>query len=170
MFSQDTLTPGMVRRIAAIPGVRGVEQLSMAQVSIENRALNLVAVDPATYRNYTPRDSAELQEEWDRVAAGQLALLPDLKKKVPAKDGYLRLGNGTDAPRVPIGAYAPQVPQVDAVVNTKVGEALGMQPGNAVIVSTTRSWLRSPSAGGSRRSPVTRRRYRIDSDPIPTSP
>ena len=136
VFSRDTLTPGMVRRISAIKGVRDVEQLSMAQVSIENRALNLAAVDAATYRNYTPRESAELQEEWDRVAAGQLALLPELKKQVPRRDGYLQLGNGQDAPRVPVGAYAPQIPQVDAVVNVKVGEALGMRAGNALIVST----------------------------------
>ena len=57
VFSQDTLTPGMVRRISAIEGVRDVEQLSMAQVSIENQALNLAAVDPATYRNYTPPEA-----------------------------------------------------------------------------------------------------------------
>jgi D-alanyl-D-alanine carboxypeptidase len=136
VFSQDTLTPGMVRRIAAIKGVRDVEQLSMAQVSIENEALNLAAVDAGTYRNYTPRASAELQEEWDRVAAGQLALPPNLKKKLPTKDGYLTLGNGQDAPRIAVGAYAPQIPVVDAVVNAKVGEALGMPPGNALIVST----------------------------------
>ena len=85
VFSKDTLTDDMVDRIRGLDGVRSVERLSMAQVSIENRAINLAAVDPATYRNYTPAESAELQEEWDRVAAGQLALVPDLKKRVPTQ-------------------------------------------------------------------------------------
>ena len=98
VFSKDTLTDDMVDRIRGLDGVRSVERLSMAQVSIENRAINLAAVDPATYRNYTPAESAELQEEWDRVAAGQLALVPDLKKRVPGKKGSLRLGSGSDAP------------------------------------------------------------------------
>ena len=136
VFSKDTLTDDMVDRIRGLDGVRSVERLSMAQVSIENRAINLAAVDPATYRNYTPAESAELQEEWDRVAAGQLALVPDLKKRVPGKKGSLRLGSGRDAPTVAIGAYAPQIPRVDAVVNADVGEALGMKPDNALLVAT----------------------------------
>ena len=35
-----------------------------------------------------------------------------------------------------IGAYAPQIPQVDAVVNAEVGEALGMKSDNALLVAT----------------------------------
>ena len=109
----------------------------MAQVSIENRAINLAAVDPATYRNYTPAESAELQEEWDRVAAGQLALVPDLKKRVPrsSRRPPPRAAAATRR-RVAIGAYAPQIPRVDAVVNADVGEALGMKPDNALLVAT----------------------------------
>jgi hypothetical protein len=136
VFSQDTLTPRMVHRITRLPGVRSVEQMSMAQVSIENRAINVAAVDPATYRNYTPVASADLQEEWNRVADGELALVQNLKHRVPVKDGYLKLGSGRGAPNVPVGAYAPQIPQVEAVVNTQVGGRLGMKPGNALVVST----------------------------------
>ena len=73
----------MIERIRAVKGVRSVEPLSMAQVSIENRAINIAAVDPATYRNYTKIGSANLEEQWDRVAAGQLALVKRLKKRVP---------------------------------------------------------------------------------------
>ena len=135
VFSKKTLTDDVVDRIRGLDGVRSVERLSMAQVSIENRAINLAAVDPATYRNYTPAASAELQEEWDRVAAGQLALVPELKKRVPGKKRTLRLGSGSDAPRLAIGAYAPQIPQVDAVVNAEVGEALGMKANNALLVA-----------------------------------
>jgi hypothetical protein len=136
VFSKDTLSDEMVERISHLKGVRSVERMSMAQVSIENRAINIAAVDPATYRNYTPVESAELQEEWDRVQAGQLALVKGLKKRVPGKKGYLRLGSGSDAPKVTIGAYAPQIPTVDAVVNADVGKALGMKPGNALVVAT----------------------------------
>ncbi|MEO6512469.1 MAG: M15 family metallopeptidase [Nocardioides sp.] len=144
VFSQNTLTDEMVEKIRDLKGVRSVERLSMAQVSIENRAINIAAVDPATYRNYTPAVSAELQEEWDRVAKGQLALVPGLKKRVPGKKQLLRLGGGRDAPQVAIGAYAPQIPQVDAVVNADVGKALGMKPGNALVVATYP--LRSPQS------------------------
>lgn len=52
------------------------------------------------------------------------------------RDGWLQLGNDEDAPEVHVGATAPQVPQVDAVVNEKWGEELGMPMGNALLVTT----------------------------------
>jgi len=136
VFSKTTLTKEMVEAIREVKGVRSVEPMSMAQVSVENRALNLAAVDPATYRSYTRLDSADLEEEWDRVAAGQLAISDDLKKRIPVKQGMLKLGSTRDAPRIPVGAYAAQIPTVDAVVSREVGEQLGMQPGNALLVGT----------------------------------
>jgi hypothetical protein len=136
VFSTRSLSDEIIERIGKVNGVRSVEPLSMAQVSIENRAINLAAVDPATYRNYTPVESADLQEEWNRVAAGQLAIVQQLRKRLPTKHGILKLGSGRDAPRIAVGAYAPQVPQVDAVVNADVGRALGMPQDNALIVAT----------------------------------
>ncbi len=83
----------------------------MAQVSLENTVINVAAVDPATYRSFTPSQSAELQELWTRVAGGEVAVLPELQKKLPLDaQGYLRLGNSRDAPRAHVGAYAPQIP------------------------------------------------------------
>ena len=112
-FTEDDLAA-----VTGIAGVRRVVQFSQAQVPIENRLVNIAAVDPATYRNFTLAASADTQEVWDRVAAGELAIDPRLEKKVPAdQDGYLRLGSDKDAPQVHIGAFAPQIPQVDAVVN-----------------------------------------------------
>jgi hypothetical protein len=145
VFSQQTLTDDMVERIGDLKGVRSVERISLAQVSIENRAINIAAVDPATYRNYTPAVSAEFQEQWARVAAGQVSLTPSLSKRMTKKQKLLRLGSGSDAPRVPVGVLnAQQIPQVDAVVNAQVGEALGMKPDNALVVATYP--LRSPQS------------------------
>ena len=92
--------------------------ISLAQVPIENQALTVAAVDPATYRNYTPSQRAETQVVWDRVAAGELAVRPALEKKLPIDEqGFLRLGSTEDAARVHVGALAPQAQQIDAVVN-----------------------------------------------------
>ena len=53
VLRQQTLSPGMVRRIRHLRGVTRVEQFSWAQASIEDHAINVAAVDPATYRNFT---------------------------------------------------------------------------------------------------------------------
>ena len=135
VLRQQTLSPGMVRRIRHLRGVTRVEQFSWAQASIEDHAVNVAAVDPATYRNFTIGRVATFQPEWNRVAGGEMALRQGFRKQV-SKKGFVRLGARSDAPEVHVGAYSPQVPQVDAVVNQSWIKTLGMVPGNALLIST----------------------------------
>ncbi|WGL52637.1 M15 family metallopeptidase [Nocardioides sp. BP30] len=137
--ASSTLTADQIAAIKALPKVTGIEQLSIGEVSIEDKLLNVVAVDPSTYRNYTPLASADATEVWDRVAGGELAVNPDLKKDLPPDaQGYWRMGSNASAPRIHVGAWAAQIPGlVDVVVNTAWGKALGMVPDNAVIISTS---------------------------------
>jgi hypothetical protein len=135
VLRQQTLSPAMVREIRHLPGVTEVEQFSWAQVSVEDHAINVAAVDPATYRNFNVDRVATFQAEWDRVAGGEMALRGSFRKQVSRK-GYVRLGARAGAPEVHVGAYSPQVPQVDAVVNDSWVKTLGMTPGNALLVST----------------------------------
>jgi hypothetical protein len=137
--AEGSLSAATIARIKAIEGVTGIEQMSIGEVSIEDKLLNVVAVDPATYRTYTPLASADATQVWDRVAGGELAVRPKLKKQLPPDaTGYWRMGSASSAPRIHIGAYAPQIPGlVDAVVNTAWGKALGLPADNAVIISTS---------------------------------
>ncbi len=132
------LSKDLVDRIQHLKGVDEVNSLSMGQVLIENHAINVAAVDPATYRLFTPVASAETQAVWDRVAGGELALPQGEAKQLPVdKEGYLKLGSTNSSPEVHIGAYAPQIDSaIDGVVNEKWGSDLGFQPGNALLIST----------------------------------
>ncbi len=56
-------------------------------MTIENQALTIAAVDSATYRRFTPADSAQAQDVWDRVAGGELAIPEGLAKRLQDKDG-----------------------------------------------------------------------------------
>ncbi len=137
VYNPDSLTDDEVAAIRKLTGVTNVNSLAMANVSIENKVINVAAVDPSTYRNFTLAASADTQEVWDRVAGGELAIDPTLRKKVPAdKDGYLRLGSDKDAALVHVGAFAPQIPQIDAVVNESWIDTLDMKAGNALILNT----------------------------------
>jgi hypothetical protein len=135
VLGRRSLTPEMVRKVRHLPGVTQVEQFSWAQASIEDHAVNVAAVDPATYRNFNVDRVATFQPEWNRVAGGEMALRSSFGRQV-SKKGYVQLGARADAPEVHVGAYSPQVPQVDAVVNQTWIKTLGMVPGNALLVST----------------------------------
>ena len=136
VFSEIALNADVVRQIRALGEVEAVEPLSLAQVTIENRAINVAAVDPASYRRFTQAGTAQLQEIWDRVASGELAIDPALARKLADRRGFIKMGVSADAQTIHVGALAAQVPQIDAVVNEKWGEALGMRLGNALLIST----------------------------------
>jgi len=136
VYAQDPLDEADVAAVRKLPGVTEVEPLSVSNVAVEDRIITLAAVDPASYRRFTPVGSAQLEEVWQRVAGGELAILPGLGKRLQDRDGYVTLGNDEGSAAVHVGAYAPQVPQVDAVVNEAWAEELGMREGNALLVST----------------------------------
>ncbi len=134
--NQTVLDPDLIEQIEGLKSVKRSLVLSLGNVGIESRVINIAAVDASTYRNYTPYASAELQQAWDRVAGGELAIDKSLGQRLQDEQGFLKLGNDEDAPRVHVGAYAPQVPQIDAVVNESWGEELGIPSDNAMLINT----------------------------------
>ena len=130
----------LAARIKRLKGVTAVTKLGIVQVSIENKIYTVAAVDPAQYRRFTEHESATLQDQWDRVAGGELAMSPQLKERLPVDDeGYLRVGASEEDPLIHVGAYAPQIPTVDLVINAAWGEELGMTGPNALLVSAGKS-------------------------------
>ncbi|WP_299058317.1 M15 family metallopeptidase [uncultured Nocardioides sp.] len=136
VYAPDTLADDVVEGVAGLDGVERVEQFALAPVAVEDTVVDVAAVDPSSYRNFNPIQTAQFQEVWDRVAGGELGILPGLGRRMEDENGFVRLGNDRDAPQVHIGAYAPQVRQIDAVLNENWIEPLGMRPGNALLVNT----------------------------------
>ncbi len=136
--------PGSVRRrVDAVPGVAGTVAISLASLSANGRTLSIAAADPARFRRFTQYDTAVSDAVWSRVADGEVAVDPSLPPRLADRRGYLRLGTSKHAPAVHIGAYAPLVRQISAVVNPARGRQLGMPHSNALVVSTGTS---TPSA------------------------
>ncbi|MBO0843417.1 MAG: M15 family metallopeptidase, partial [Nocardioides sp.] len=136
--SQKTIPKSVLDKVRHTKGVSGVEPISLAEVSVEDRLVQVAAVDPSTYRNFAPFQSADSNEVWQRVAGGEIAVDSNHKADLPIDaKGFVKLGSKKDASTIHVGAYAPQPPGlVSAVVNTKWGEDMGMVKDNAIIVST----------------------------------
>lgn len=136
--SQKTIPKSVIDKIKHTKGVSGVEPISLAEVSVEDRLVQVAAVDPSTYRNFAPFQSADSDEVWQRVAGGEIAVDPGHKADLPVdKKGFVKLGSKKDASAIHVGAYAPQPPGLTAaVVNEKWGKDMGMAKDNALVVST----------------------------------
>ncbi len=151
VIGSGTLDPGLVRRISQLDGVAATTTISLKQVSIENRLYDIAAVDAAEYRRFTEARSAQFQPQWDRLAGGEIASVEEVQGRLPLdRDGFLALDVAEDAPRIHVGAYAPQVPTIELVVNEKWGETLGIDQRNALVIST------QPTSPQSMRGPIRR--------------
>ena len=142
IVSADTIPDDVVDQITSLrwkgqDGVSAWTQLSVGQISVENKLYNLAAVEAAEYRRFTVQDSADFQEQWDRVAGGEMAVRLELQDKLPLdEDGYLAVGSGEETHPVHIGAYGQQVGTIDGVVNQEWGEVLGLPTDNALLLNT----------------------------------
>ena len=146
VFSKDTLPKSTIEKIGAITGKDGekailaVEPMAVGQFYVDERQVTYAAVDPSTFWRFTVPGTAHTADVWKRVAGGEIAVQPEIGRELQTKDGYLKLGNGADAAKAHVGAYAQLLDagyarQIDAVVNSKWAKPLGMQPGNAALIA-----------------------------------
>jgi hypothetical protein len=136
--STKTIPEPVRARISQLKGVDAAMPFSFASLSSNGRTLTIAAVDPGEYRRFTPVQSAQTDDVWSRVAGGEVAVDPSVGKKLEEPEGYLTLGTQEDAPEVHIGAYAPMVKKISAVVARPRADQMGMPQDNAILVSTGR--------------------------------
>ncbi len=140
VVSEDTISEDDLAAITGVKvrgkkGVAAYTQLTYGQFPFENKFFNIAAVDPGEYRAFTGPGNATFDEQWNRVAGGEIAVLQSRQQDLPIDgEGYLKV----DDQRIHIGAWSPTggVDGIDAVVNTKWGEALGLPERNAVLINT----------------------------------
>ncbi|WP_310527249.1 M15 family metallopeptidase [Nocardioides sp.] len=141
------LDDALVKQISRLEGVAHTERIGLGQVSLENRVLTIAAVDPGDYRNFTRAEVADFQEAWDRVAGGELAIDRSVARRLQDEEGTIRLGVEDDSPTLHVGAYTPQIPTIDMVVNTAWAADIEMADDNGLLISTdgtTPATIRKP--------------------------
>ena len=134
--SSKAISESVRARVAGVKGIAATLPLSIGSLSANGRTLTIASGDLGELRRYTPVQSGRADAVWKRVAGGEVAVDPSLPQGLEDPKGYLRLGTSDDAPDVHIGAYAPLIRQISAIVNAKRADQLGMPHGNALLVST----------------------------------
>src|SRR5689334_8877220 len=136
--SQTPLSKRVVSALKNIHGVVAAEQFSMATFYAEEQPVVYAAVNPSTFRRFTPGPTATYQEVWDRLADGEIALTPQLHKSLPLVNDFVSIGNDQGAQQAHVGSYADlvQYSRIGALVNERWAAKLGMPSGNAMLLST----------------------------------
>lgn len=131
--TRTPLTREDLTGIGRLRGVAAVEVADAAEVMIDGKRVNTLAVDPSTFRAFTPRPTARSDALWHNVAAGDVVVSFGL-----GNDGGLTLGRDVDVGGrvLRVGAYATMgLGAIDAVVSRETGRALGIPPSNALVIS-----------------------------------
>ncbi len=142
MVGDKTLSAKLHEQVNDVRGVRLATPLSVASVPVGERSITVAAVDPGSYRRYTHEATAGTDAVWQAVAGGDAVISHQIGRDLNQPlGGTLGLRRNTDELALRIGAYATTVPQIDAVVNERRRDQLGMKRDNAFIVSVRHSDL-----------------------------
>ncbi|WP_052423428.1 C40 family peptidase [Nonomuraea candida] len=138
VLTRKPFTEELLRKVARLPGVRALELADAASITLDGKRVQTLAVNPSTFRSYTPKVTASSDALWQNVAAGDVAV-----SFVLGNDGGLSLHRRVSvggAGQLRVGAYATTgFGAVDAVVSRDVGRALGLPRDNALIVSAPKA-------------------------------
>ncbi|WP_344880742.1 C40 family peptidase [Nonomuraea antimicrobica] len=138
VLTSKPFTDELLRKVAKVSGVQALELADAASVTLDGKRVQTLAVDPSTFRSYTPKVTASSDALWQNVAAGDVAV-----SFVLGNDGGLPLHSRVSvgsAGQLRIGAYATTgFGAVDAVVSKETGRTLGMPRDNALIVSAPKA-------------------------------
>lgn len=144
IYAAKPLSPSMVKKIEGLTvkgtkdkqekAVHATELFSMASPSIQGQTYQVAAVDPSTFRRFSPAGTNA--EIWSRLAGGEMVVSEKaVSEQLELEPNFVQLGAGDEAAAVHVGAFAPQPAKVQMVVNERWGEDLLDVHDNALLIS-----------------------------------
>lgn len=126
--------------VTRLAGVSAVESTGLGPVRVAGHAASVMAVDPSSFRGWTPLLTARSDPLWQAIAQGAAAASFDMAHGLglPLGGSVPMLAKHQLAIR--IGAFASVgVAGVDAIVSDQQASALGLVQGNALLVSAPKA-------------------------------
>jgi peptidoglycan DL-endopeptidase CwlO len=136
VVAPTSLKPAVTAAIARLPGVAAAQALDAATIKVNGRFIQMLGVDPSTFRAFAAGPTARSTALWRSVASGNIALSYTMGQldKLALGGSVTVAGHRTEKLRV--GAFGTVgIAGADAVVSDSVARSLGIPAGNAIVVS-----------------------------------
>jgi murein DD-endopeptidase MepM/ murein hydrolase activator NlpD len=136
--SPTELGAAQVSAIVHATGATRLLQVDFAAVNLGRGISTAVGVNPSTFRQYTPDNTAPVDALWQRVASGDAAVAHAVANALQVKlGGHTKIGRGVQRD-IRIGAFATtRLPGVGVVVNRSKSASYGLTHNAALIVVLT---------------------------------
>jgi peptidoglycan DL-endopeptidase CwlO len=136
VVAPTSLKPAVTAAIARLPGVTAAQALDAATIKVNGRFIQMLGVDPSTFRAFAAAPTARSTALWRNVASGSIALSYTMGKldKLALGDSVTVAGHRTE--KLSVGAFGTVgIAGADAVVSDSVARSLGIPAGNAIVIS-----------------------------------
>lgn len=150
------LPAGDVIAVEGMRGVRAAETVDAASVLVNGKYVQMLGVNPATFRPFAARPTAAAASLWRHVASGQIAVSYTMGKQDKLPAGARVTVSGRQPLRLRVGGLGTVgIAGVDAVISRSVAAALGFPAGNAMVVNAPHTSLTALKARLSKLLPKT---------------
>jgi Transglycosylase SLT domain len=130
------ITDQELARLGKIRGVRHMIAFDGAAIKAGSRPVNVIGVNPATFRSWVPLQTASNQGFWTALASGQFVASQSAQARLGlvTGDGYEL--TGSSAQTLTFGASGQfGITGVDLLVNTRTSRELGLVQRVAALIS-----------------------------------
>ncbi|ACY97265.1 lytic transglycosylase domain-containing protein [Thermomonospora curvata] len=132
----SSLTAAEVRKVSRLRGVQDVALVAGGAVQLQNRLVNTFAVDPSTFRSWTPPATARKTELWEALAADKFVASDKAVRELKLHQGLRYPVVAKTIPTMTMGGSGDfGLPGIDMLVSRKMGEQLGLIPNLALLVN-----------------------------------
>ena len=139
-----TLPPAVAASVQRMSGVVAAQQLDAARIGVNGKLTAMLGVNPATFRGFAAKPTAQSLGLWENVAAGGVAVSYTMGKLANLPLSRPVLVTGRRAEELPVaGLGTVGIGGVDAVVSDAVARSLGMPADNAIVISAPHADLSS---------------------------
>ncbi|MFG2003010.1 lytic transglycosylase domain-containing protein [Spirillospora sp. NPDC048911] len=131
-----SITRAQIAKIAKLAKVRDVVAVSGGAVQLQGRSINTFAVDPSSFRSWTPPGTAKKTDLWTALAADQFVVSATAAEQLQLARGFQYPIVARTMPSLTMGgAGTLGLPGIDMLVSRKTGTDLGLVPNVAVMVN-----------------------------------
>ncbi|WP_433247817.1 lytic transglycosylase domain-containing protein [Actinomadura nitritigenes] len=131
-----SISAAKIAKIAKLKRVRDVVAVAGGAVQLQGRQVNAFAVDPSSFRSWTPPGTAKRTDLWAALAADRFVVSPDAAKQLQLTKGYEYPVVGRTIPKLTMGGSGDLgLPGINMLVSKKSGTQMGLVPNVAVLVN-----------------------------------
>jgi len=136
------LPASVLRELRRLRGVAAAVPVDAGRIKVNGVFVNVLGVDPATFRPFAANPTAGSTTLWDNIAAGGMAISYTMGRQDRLSLNKPVEVTGSRTLRVPVAGFGTVgVGGVDAVVSHGVARSLGLPSANAIIISAPRARL-----------------------------